>query len=167
MGFLFTFLFTVNQYVTSEVTRLGEKFSTLLTFMRLHSTMNDHVNLYYTKHSKLFGTLFHLWGFTPLWINMRVLRLLDRVKDLIHSLHLWDFSPLWFSMCFLRSANTRFSTLFTFLRFSPLWIRICLLRSPGLVNDLVHYWTISYTVDIYEVCLHCEVWVCDYWSDQT
>ena len=50
-----------------------------------------------------------VWGFSPVWIGIWVLRFPAWLNDILHSVHLCGFSPLWMSMCrimWLRNSCT-------------------------------------------------------------
>jgi len=79
---------------------------------------------------KLFPHWVHVYGFSPVWILMCVLRFPLSVKLFPHWVHVYGFSPAWILMCLLKFplCVKLFPHWVHEYGFSPVWILKCLLR---------------------------------------
>ena len=81
----------------------------------------------------------HLYGLSPVWTVMCLLRLPESLNALSHMWHLYSLSPVWTLMCLSRWPNwlNSLSHIWHLYGFSPLCILLCLTRSPECVNRLL------------------------------
>ena len=80
----------------------------------------------------------HLCGFSPVWISVCPLRVLDSVNAFGQTLHWCAFSLVWVSPCLFRfsARENVLSQILHLLSCCPLWVSPCFFRLPARENVL-------------------------------
>jgi len=82
----------------------------------------------------------HVYGLSPVWTLMWVLRCEDCLKALSHTWHLYGFSLLWILLCITRlpACENRLLQKVHSNGFSPEWIRLCSVKTELFTQILPH-----------------------------